>query len=228
MCGRFSLFVPPGDLEARFGAELADSVPRRYNIAPGDEVAAIRNDADGLIDRLEWGLLPGWVNDPADYPRPINARAESIAEKPSFRGAFAERRCLVLADGFFEWREYNGSKQPYRITRRDEEPFAFAGLWEAWGPDGDRRRTATIVTTAANETVAPIHDRMPAILAPEEERRWLAGGDPETLQAMLDPSPGGDLVTFPVSQRVNDPSNDSPDVVEPVDVGEQAGLDEFG
>ena len=235
MCGRFSLFVPPSVLEERFDAAASRPIVPRYNVAPRDDVAAIRNDDPGTIDALGWGLVPSWVDDPDDYPRPINARAETVAEKPSFRDAFAERRCLVLADGFYEWKGDRGAKQPYRITRPDDEPFAFAGLWETWGAnggdskgDGGPLRTVTIVTTDANDTVGAIHDRMPVILEPDEERRWLADADPEELHSMLDPYPDGGLETYPVSKAVNDPVNDSPDVVEPVDIGEQSGLGDFG
>lgn len=238
MCGRFSLFVPPSVLEERFDAEAAEPLVPRYNVAPGDDVAAIRNADQGSIDALEWGLLPSWVDDPEDFPKPINARAETLGEKPSFRDAFAERRCLVLADGFYEWKGARGAKQPYRIARVDDEPFAFAGLWETWGANGegtrgggtddDTLRTVTIVTTDANETVGAIHDRMPVILEPEEERRWLSASDPADLHAVLDPYPDDGLEAYPVSKAVNDPANDSPDVIEPVDVGEQSGLGDFG
>lgn len=228
MCGRFSLFVPPGVLSERFEVEVVEPIVPRYNIAPGDDVVVVRNDAPSAIDRLEWGLIPHWVDDPDDYPKPKNARAETLAEKASFRDAFDERRCLVLADGFYEWQGTRGTKQPYRIARRDGAPFAFAGLWETWDGNGATRLTTTIVTTDPNATVAPIHDRMPVVLAPDEERRWLDGGDRDELQRMLDPYPDDELVAYPVSRAVNDPSNDTPDVVEAVDVDTQSGLSEFG
>jgi len=228
MCGRFSLFVPPDDLEARFEAAPTVELRPRYNVAPGDDVATIRNDSADEIDSLQWGLLPGWVDDPDDWPYPINARAETLAEKPSFRDAFRERRCLVLADGFYEWRGERGSKQPYRIARPDGAPFAFAGLWETWDDGGESIRTTTVVTTDANETVAPIHDRMPVMLARGEERAWLEEEDPDALRSMLDPYPAEAVVAYPVSTAVNDPRNDSPAVVEPADVGEQSDLGRFG
>lgn len=229
MCGRFSLFVPAPDLEQRFDAAVVEPLEPRYNIAPGDEVAVIRDDEPDAIDRHEWGLLPGWVDDPDDWSFPSNARAETVEEKPSFRHAVAERRCLVLADGFYEWSGTPGSKQPYRVGLDGNEPFAFAGLWERWGADGDERRTVTILTTDANAIVAPVHDRMPVILQPDEERRWLEADQPATRADLLDPYPDDvGLEVYPVSRAVNDPANDHPAVVEPVDVGEQAGLDEFG
>ena len=228
MCGRTSLFVPQSVLEERFDATAVEPIAPRYNVAPGDDLAAIQNDAADEIDRLEWGLIPSWVDDPDDSPRPINARAETVAEKPMFREAFEKRRCLVLADGFYEWTGRRGSKQPYRIERRDDQPFAFAGLWETWdGPEGVRE-TATIVTTEANETVADVHDRMPVILDQTDEQTWLTATDEARLQSVLDPYPAADLRAYPVSKRVNDPANDSPDVIEERDVGEQVGFDEFG
>ena len=231
MCGRFSLSVPPDVLEARFDAEATAHVAPRHNIAPGQPVAAIRDDAPAEIDQLEWGLLPGWVDDPDGYPSPINARVETLPEKASFRDAFAKRRCLVLADGFYEWQGRRGRKRPYRVERADGEPFAFAGLWETWSPPSgatdDARRTTTIVTTGANDVVSPIHDRMPVMLEPGEERRWLAEDDPAELQSLLDPYPDGLVRAYEVSTRVNDPANDSAAVAEPLDHG-QSGLGEFG
>ncbi|MFC4552527.1 MULTISPECIES: SOS response-associated peptidase [Halorussus] len=228
MCGRTSLFVPQSVLEERFDATAVESITPRYNVAPGDDLATVRNDVVDEIDQFEWGLIPSWVDDPDDSPRPINARAETVVEKPMFREAFEQRRCLVLADGFYEWKGRRGSKQPYRITRRDDQPFAFAGLWETWeGPDGVRE-TATIVTTEANETVADVHDRMPVILDRADERTWLTATDETRLQSVLDPYPDDDLRAYPVSKRVNDPANDSPDIIEEIDIGEQVGFDEFG
>lgn len=228
MCGRFSLFVAQSTVEARFDAAASQPLDERYNIAPGDDVAVIRGDEPDVIDQYEWGLLPRWVDDPDDWPYPINARAETIEEKPSFREAANQRRCLVIADGYYEWAGSRGTKQPYRITRGDDEPFAFAGLWDRWTSTDEERRTVTIVTTDANATVTPIHDRMPAILRRDDEPRWLDAGDPAERENLLDPYPDDDgLETFPVSRAVNDPANDTPAVVEPVDVGEQAGLGEF-
>ncbi|WP_158058241.1 SOS response-associated peptidase [Halorussus halophilus] len=235
MCGRTSLFVPQSVLEERFDATATKPITPRYNIAPGDRLATIQNDATDEIDQLEWGLVPSWVDDPDDSPRPINARAETVAEKPMFRDAFEKRRCLVLADGFYEWQGQRGSKQPYRITRRDDQPFAFAGLWETWDggddhPNGENghRETVTIITTDANETVADVHDRMPVILDREDEQMWLSATDEKQLQGVLDPYPADELRAYPVSKRVNNPANDSADVIEEIDVGEQVGFDEFG
>lgn len=228
MCGRLSLFAHRADLEERFEASPSEPLDQRYNIAPGDDVAVIRSDEPAVIDQYTWGLLPRWVDDPNAWAYPINARAETVEEMPTFQEAVERRRCLVLADGYYEWSGTRGSKQPYRVARRDDEPFAFAGLWDRWTSNGDERRTVTIVTTAANDTVAPIHDRMPVILEPTEEDRWLEAADPEARAALLAPYPDNDgLEMFPVSRRVNDPTNDEPSVVDPIDIGEQSGLGEF-
>ncbi len=237
MCGRTSLFVPPSVVEERFDAAFQDEFVPRYNIAPRQDLYAVTNERPEAIDTLEWGLLPGFVDDPDDSPRPINARAETVADKPYFRDAVGKRRCLVLADGFYEWTGDRGSKEPYRIQRRDEQPFAFAGLWENWssgdgdgdgaGTDADDAstptlRTLTIITTDANDVVEPIHDRMPVILAEDEEDRWLDGGDLH----VLDPFEADPLEAYPVSKTVNSPANDSPEVIEPLDT-EQSGFDAF-
>lgn len=230
MCGRMSLFVSQSPLEERFDASVVRPLTPRYNIAPGADLATITNDAPGKIDLLEWGLLPRWVDDPEDFPKPINARAETIAEKPSFRGAFEKRRCLILADGFYEWAGNRGRKQPYRVVRTDEEPFAMAGLWERWEPNGDgseTRETVTVITTEANDVVAPVHDRMPVMLEPAEEETWLRSQNEDDLRDLLNPFPDDQLRTYPVSTAVNDSSNDSPDVIEEIDSDQQSGLEEF-
>ncbi|MFB6068773.1 MAG: SOS response-associated peptidase [Halobacterium sp.] len=226
MCGRTSLFAPQPAVEARFDAEAAAPLRPRYNVAPGEDLAAVTNEAPATIDHLEWGLLPHWADDPTTSHRPINARAESVAEKPSFRDAYRERRALVLVDGYYEWLERpDDTTQPYRIERRDGEPFALAGLWERWSGE-HTRDTVTVVTTAANDRLRSIHDRMPVVLSPDREREWLDAGAGEDL---LTPYPEDDLRAYPVSTRVNDPANDDPSVVEPVDPEPtaQSGLDEF-
>lgn len=237
MCGRTSLAVPVDVLRERFGVSLDDAVAAyvpRHNVSPGDGLVGVTNEAPERADRLEWGFVPEWADEDPDAPgepeagpTPINARAESVADSNLFGSAFEHRRCLLLADGFYEWAGARGRKQPYRIRRRDGEPFAFAGLWSRWeGADGDARRTATILTTEPNAVVESIHDRMPVVLEREEERRWLSA-DPETALGLLDPYPADPLEAYPVSTRVNDPSNDDPSLFDPIDVGEQAGLDDF-
>lgn len=227
MCGRTSLFVPQSVLEARFDAEAAEPIIPRYNIGPKDDLAVIPNEDPDTIEQFRWGLVPHWVDDPDDFPELINARAETVAEKNSFRDAFNKRRCLVLADGFYEWHGERGHKQPYRITRADEEPFAFAGLWETWERNGDFLETTTIITTDANDLVEGIHDRMPVILESENESTWLEEDDPDELHALLDPFDSGAMEASPVSTKVNDPGYDHPDVVDSIDIGEQSGLSEF-
>lgn len=224
MCGRLTLFTPQAALEERFDATASEPIEPRYNVAPRDDLAAIRNDAPDAIDALEWGLLPAWADDPDDAPRPINARAETVAEKPTFREAFRERRCLVLADGFYEWAGARGSKQPHRVALPGDEPFAMAGLWERWSSNGTTLETATVITTEPNAEVRPLHDRMAVVLEPGEEDAWLAGDDPG---ALLDPYPDGELRAYPVSTAVNDPSNDRPSLSEEADVGSQSGLGDF-
>lgn len=229
MCGRLSLFTPRWLLESRFAAEFDAPYDPRYNVAPSESLAAIRNDAPETITSLTWGLIPHWADDPSIGNRLINARAETLADKPSFRDAYDERRCVILADGFYEWREDGGVKQPYRIAREDDEPFAFAGLWERWERSGDARETATIVTTEPNDVVRPLHDRMAAILPPGEERRWLDADDEGERASLLKPYQGDDLRAYPISTRVNDPSNDGPSIIEEVEPegGTQSGLGEF-
>lgn len=234
MCGRTSLFVPEWLLEERFDASARPGLPRGYNLAPRDDLAVIRGDAPDEIDALEWGLLPSWAENPADGPRPINARAESLSDTPVFSDAFERRRCLVLADGFYEWQGDRGNRQPYRFVRPDNQPFAMAGVWDRWkgegGDEGHPHRaleSVAIVTTAANDLMADVHDRMPVVFEPGTECEWLADSAPEVLQGLLDP-PREDLLRYyPVSRRVNDPTNDGPDVVKRTSATTQSRLGSF-
>lgn len=228
MCGRTSLFAPQSVVEARFDATAVEPLEPRYNIAPQEELAVVRNDAPDTIDLLEWGLLPSWVEDPEAAPRPINARAETIADKPTFAEAFEQRRCLVLADGFYEWQDTRGGKQPYRVERTDGEPFAMAGLFERRETEGRTEVTVTVVTTEPNAVVEPLHHRMAVVFDPDEEDVWLSDADPTTHRDLLDPSPAEQWRSYPVSTRVNDPANDDPSVVEEVTPEKQTGLEEFG
>ncbi|WP_049899245.1 SOS response-associated peptidase [Halococcus agarilyticus] len=232
MCGRYTIFTPPDDLEDRFGATARRSLEPRYNAAPGQKLPVITNDAPETIDHLQWGLIPGWADDPSIGNRLINARAETVDEKRSFRAAYERRRCLVLADGFYEWTETDAGKQPYRVMLADGEPFALAGLWERWQPpqkqtgldefdDGDPDtkadpvETFTIVTTEPNSVIEPLHDRMAVVLPPDGEQRWLDGeADGKEL---LEPYQAEEMRAYPVSTAVNNPSNDSPALVEEVD-----------
>jgi len=237
MCGRYSLTTPVEGLRQLFEFPEQPNLGPRYNIAPTQEVAAVRTappaDAErGMADSeagsagrhlvlLRWGLIPSWARDPAIGARMINARAETLAEKPAFRSAFRKRRCLILADGFYEWQKRGtGAKQPYRIACRDGAPFAFAGLWERWRDPADGRavETCTVVTTDASELLRPIHHRMPVILAPDAHGPWLdPESDEDRLRALLAAEPGLDLVAFAISTRVNKVANDDPAVLLPLE-----------
>ena len=203
-----------------FGLDDVPELSPRFNIAPTQAVAAVRARADGgrELVALTWGLIPSWSKDRTIGSRLINARAETVGEKPAFRAALRARRCLVLADGFYEWQKLGTRKQPHHIRMRDGRPFAFAGLWERWTPaEGDPVESCTIITTLPNEVVAPIHDRMPVILAPADLDRWLDPGvrDPAAVAALLRPYPAGDMTAYPVSLRVNSPGADDPSCVVP-------------
>lgn len=221
MCGRFSLGVSTDDLVDEFDiVEGSLDWAPRYNIAPTQDVAAvIAGDRGPRIGALRWGLIPHWADDPSIGNRLINARAESVADKPAFRDAFRARRCLVLADGFYEWQRTAGgaTKVPVYIHSPDGRPFAFAGLWERWRPpDGDPLYTCTIITTDATPSLRPIHDRMPAILSPSQRLPWIRHDTtPADLLAVLRPY-SGPLTAYPVSTFVNSPDNDGPDCVAPV------------
>ena len=219
MCGRYTLRTPIETLAERFEIdEYPSSISASYNIAPTQGVAAvIAEDGKRKLEMLHWGLIPSWADDPGVGNRMINARAETVAEKPSFRKAFRNHRCLLLADGFYEWQKGADGKQPYYIRMDDGSPFAFAGLWESW-QNGREVRSATIITTDANDVVAPIHNRMPVILHPEDYELWL---DPdfdekEPLTTLLKPYPAEAMEAYPVSRRVNSPSNNEPSIIESV------------
>lgn len=217
MCGRFGLFEPQPEIERRFSAEFSFDYEPRYNIAPeGPGIAAIQNERPDEINQLTWGLVPHWADDLDDWPSPINARAENIAEKPAFREAFRERRCLIPANTFYEWGGRRGSRIPHTIGVEDQTLFAMAGLWETWSENGDEVQSVAIVTTGANDVVGQIHDRMPVILDADEEARWLEADDEAELEALLDPFPGERTRSHEVSRAVNDPANDRPELIEPV------------
>lgn len=190
----------------------------RYNAAPTQRMPVVRVfDGKRELVLLRWGLIPSWAKDPKIGNSLINARGETVHEKPAFRSAFKARRCLVPADGFYEWRKLSGgSKQPYRITMADSSPFAFAGLWERWDKGDEPLETFTIITTTANVLVAPIHDRMPVILDPADYDAWLESQDTTIPMALLQPYPAKRMSAYPVSTRVNSPRNDDAAVIERV------------
>jgi putative SOS response-associated peptidase YedK len=219
MCGRFSLGASATALVVQFDLPNVPAWTPRYNIAPTQEVLAIVRRPDAL-DRqarlLRWGLIPMWAEGPAVGSRTINARAETVATKPAFRRAFKQRRCLVLADGFYEWQRQDGRKQPYYIRLHDARPFAFAGLWERWvPPDGQPLDSCTIITTVANDLIRPLHVRMPVVLSPAEYDVWLDPSvqEAERLRPLLRPYPPEEMETYPVSTRVNNPANDTPECI---------------
>lgn len=222
MCGRFTQMRSWNELVEvyRLVHSLDPSLVRpRYNIAPTQDIAAVRRDevtSERELALLRWGLIPSWAKDMEMGARMINARAETVHEKPSFRRPFRQRRCLIAADGFYEWQKQpRGPKQPYFITVADGRPFAFAGLWEAWNPaDGPVVESCTIITTQANDLLRPIHDRMPVILTPERFDSWLDPSTPlEDIRALLKPFEGA-MTAYPVGLRVNNARNDDPGCVE--------------
>ena len=220
MCGRFTQTFTwdQADLLLDLSGPPLNLQPR-YNVAPSQDVAVVRADRNGRrrLSMLRWGLVPGWAKDPRIGHKLINARAETARSKPSFRAAFASRRCLIPADGFYEWKREGAAKRPWLIRMKDGEPFAFAGLWERWSaPTGgaEALETFTILTTAANVMLAPIHGRMPVVLTPEAFGPWLAGAD-----TPLEPCPPETMIAWPVSALVNRPANDDPRCVETIAVG---------
>lgn len=221
MCGRYTLRSPAETLAQLFGLPPLPGIGPRYNIAPSQPVPAVRASGEGArADPLRWGLIPFWADDPAIGYRLINARAETVAAKPAYREPFARRRCLVPADGFYEWEKLDSRrKQPWFLALRDDEPFAFAGLWDRWEGEGGAIESCTFLTTRPNERVAPIHDRMPVILTGPALGRWL---DPEApadeLLELCAPLPADRMVATPVSLRVNDPAHDAPDCLDRVAV----------
>ncbi len=220
MCGRYTIFTEPRRLMERFQAEWPDAPWQpRYNAAPTQPLPVLLNDGTRRIRLLRWGLIPHWAEDPTIGHRLINARAETLTQRPSFREAFRRRRCLVLADGFYEWQRTPRGRTPYWIGLKDHEPFAFAGLWDRWeGPEGEVIESFTIITTAANERVAPIHDRMPVILLPEHEAIWLDDtAGPQAWREILRPYPADRMIAYPVSPRVNSPRADDPTLIQPLD-----------
>ncbi len=221
MCGRFTLTPPdPGALRSRFALDDRIELRRRFNVAPGDDVVALTTDRDGTPrgDVLRWGLVPHWAKDPAALGlKLINARSETVTERPAFRDAFATHRCLILADGFYEWqRGADGRRRPWWIARADGEPFAFAGLWASWHatPGAEPLRTCTILTTAAAPAIADLHDRMPVMLGRSDEPHWLASDTPPAALAELC-VPYEATTARAVSTAVNDARHDGPDCLDP-------------
>lgn len=224
MCGRFSQTATPEIIAEQFGVNGSLLFQPRYNIAPSQSIAAIRIEPDTTTRKLvmlRWGLIPSWAKDAKIGNQCINAKAETVAEKPSFRSAFKKRRCLIVATGFYEWQVQGARKQPMWIGLRNKRPFAFAGLWEHWTPtEGAAIESCTIITTEPNALMQSIHNRMPVILTPHDYDLWL---DPtmqevETVKPLLRPFTSDELVAYPVSTLVNNPRHDAPQCLEPVSV----------
>jgi putative SOS response-associated peptidase YedK len=222
MCGRFTLTIDPADLRDAFpGLTFPEEMTPRYNVAPSQLVAVVANNGKNQVEFFKWGLVPSWAKDASIGNRMINARAETLAEKPSFRAAYKRRRCLILADGFYEWKPVAGQKvkTPMLIKMKSGQPFAFAGLWEAWHPDQeDVILSCTIITTTPNALMVKIHDRMPVILTPEAYPLWLDPAEqaPDKLAKLLKPFPASQMTAFAVSRLVNDPKRDSIECIAPV------------
>lgn len=219
MCGRFNLITDAEGIVEFFNVLYCPELQPRYNIAPSQEVpAVIWVEGERKVVMLRWGLVPSWAKDPGIGNRMINAKSETVAEKPSFRAAFRRRRCLIPATGFYEWQARPGGKQPYHIHLQGGGLMAFAGLWEHWEAQGQVLRTCTILTTDANAAIAPLHERMPVILDSADHATWLANdASPDVLLELLKPHAELGLVAEPVSRRVNSPANDDPACIETIE-----------
>jgi putative SOS response-associated peptidase YedK len=215
MCGRFTLKTPIEEAARQFQAAAPENVEARYNISPSQEILAVWDRDKGReMSTLVWGLIPSWSREPKGL---INARAETLLEKPSFREAFKRRRCLIPADGFYEWKKEAKGKQPYYFQLKDGELFAFAGIWEEWGKDEDSVRTCAIITTEPNELLSPLHNRMPVILREEDYEGWL-GGDLHQAESLLVPYPASEMRGYPVSKQVNVPTVNGRELVRPLEL----------
>ncbi len=220
MCGRFALATDKEVLEMLFDLEIRADLPPRFNIAPSQEILAVRLSPEhGKKEAafFKWGLVPFFADDETIGSRMINARAETVPQKPSFRNAFKKRRLLIPATGFYEWKKENGSKQPYYICRKDGKPFSLAGLWERWEKGKEPLESCTIITTEPNELIAPLHNRMPVIIPNSAYEDWLKEDPGKDLSRLLTPSPAEELTAYPVSRLVNNPSQDRKELLEPIE-----------
>lgn len=218
MCGRFQISKIVDDIQLRFHVDVETEWNRQiFNAAPGMMLPVITSADPSLLKVFKWGLIPAWASDPAIGNKLINARAETLAEKPSFRIALKSRRCLIPANGFFEWKKEGDEKLPYRICFHDDRLFAFAGLWDTWKDPEERLiHSFTIITTSSNELMKPIHDRMPVILEPKDEHEWLDTGiQQEEALALLKPYPDGEMEAYQVSSLVNNVRNNNPEILLP-------------
>ena len=226
MCGRYTLTSAPEAIRALFRYDEQPNFPPRFNVAPTQPIAIVRlHEGKRQFALVRWGLLPSWVKDPKAFSLLINARGKSVTDKPAFRNAMKRRRCLIPADGFYEWQAGGARKRPFYVRAKTGGPLAFAGLWETWtGPNGEEMETAAIVTTRANRTLSAIHDRMPVIVPPEAFDLWLNSNevDATTAAALITPAPDSLLEVFEISTDVNRVANDNPKLIEPVVPGQPA------
>lgn len=226
MCGRYTLVKSAEEIAQRFKIEVDPRYKPRYNAAPTQLLPVITSEAQEGLSWFYWGLIPAWSKNKAVSQKLINARSETVDEKVSFRRALKQRRCLIPADGFYEWKALGKkSKVPYRFTLKSDELFAFAGLWEEYeDPEGDMAHTFTILTTRANSLVGSVHDRMPVILKPEEENLWLSPeATPEELKALFNPTSADAMRSYTVSSRINSPSQDDASLINPAPASDQFG-----
>lgn len=217
MCGRYALETSASELAARFELDEVVDLAPRYNIAPGTDIPAIRHSPEGkrVLHLLRWGLIPHWAKDPGIGAKLSNARGETVAEKPSFRDAFKRRRCLVPADGFYEWKTEGRQKQPYYFSLKSGEPFALGGVWESWrAPEGAILRTCCLITTGPNDIMLPVHDRMPVIVSPDDYEAWLTG-EASAAQALVKPFPTDEMQAWAVSRRVSRSGEEGADLIRP-------------
>ena len=229
MCGRFTMAIDSEDLRTELAlGQMPPDWEKRYNIAPSQDVATVPDPDNRDVVWMRWGLVPFWAKDPSIGNKMINARAETVAEKPSFRNSFKNKRCLILANGFYEWRKSGGQSIPFYFQLKGGEPFAFAGLWDDWENKGVSSMpglpgltTCTLITTSANEDVRAVHPRMPVVLTKETMWDWLEEDDPKALESLLRPPPAGSLIAYQVSRDVNSPQNQGEYLVEPI---EEEGL----
>ncbi len=225
MCGRFQLSVKGKQISERYNTEVFDEMyTPSYNCAPSQYLPVVTNDNPSQISYLKWGLIPFWAKDPKVGFKNINTRAETISEKPSFRNAFARRRCLIPANGFYEWKK-DKKKIPFRIALADDSIMSFAGIWEQWkDSEGKAINTFSIITTEANKLISSIHHRMPVILHQKDEEQWLKDNDKDALQNLLAPLPSEEMKMYEISPLVNSPKNNSPEILLPPTDGGQKSL----
>lgn len=222
MCGRFTQRQPAASLKKEFKVEEVPTVEAQYNISPTQNILSVRQMPDGReMGLLKWGLIPSWAKDSSMGAKLINARSETVTEKPSFREAFRKRRCIIPADGFYEWQRTGGKKQPFFFQMHDERPFVFAGLWDRWkSQEGEMIDTCTILTTEANDVLRPVHDRMPVILYPEDYDLWLDDDvrKSDLRYELLRPFPGSEMIAYPVSTLINNTRSQGAELVKQIEV----------